>query len=103
MSTVVLVCGNVFYSISDALTGPAEILIKSNRIARIERSVRRPLGARVVDLSERTMSPGFTDTHVHLTMDAREPRAANAPIFRGQGAQAMCDNWRSGVQHSTIR
>jgi hypothetical protein len=43
MSAVVLVCGNVFDGISDVLNGPAEILVESNRIARIERSVgRRP-------------------------------------------------------------
>jgi hypothetical protein len=32
MSVVVLVCGNVFDGISDALTGPAEILVDGNRI-----------------------------------------------------------------------
>jgi hypothetical protein len=32
MSLVVLVCGNVFDGISDALTGPAEILVEGNRI-----------------------------------------------------------------------
>ena len=32
MSLVVLVCGNVFDGISDALTGPAEILVDGNRI-----------------------------------------------------------------------
>ena len=42
----------------------------SDRIARIERSVGRPPSARVIDLSERTVSPGFIDTHAHLTMDA---------------------------------
>jgi imidazolonepropionase-like amidohydrolase len=62
--------GNVFDGISDARTGPAEILVEGNRIARIERSVGRAPGARVIDLSERTASPGFIDTHVHLTMDA---------------------------------
>ena len=70
MSALVLVCGNVFDGISDNLTGPAEILVNDNTIAKIERSVERPPGARVIDLSERTVSPGFIDTHVHLTMDA---------------------------------
>jgi imidazolonepropionase-like amidohydrolase len=64
------VCGNVFDGISDTLTGPAEILVEGDRIARIERSVGRPPSARVIDLSERTVSPGFIDTHAHLTMDA---------------------------------
>ena len=70
MNAFVLVCGNVFDGISDALTGPAEILVEDNRIAKIERSVGQPPGARVIDLSQRTVSPGFIDTHVHLTMDA---------------------------------
>ncbi len=70
MSTLALVCGNVFDGLSDALTGPAEILIEGNRITKIERSVGRPSGARVIDLSERVVTPGFIDTHVHLTMDA---------------------------------
>ncbi len=70
MSTLVLVCGHVFDGLSDTLTGPAEILVEGNRIVKIERSVGGPPGARVIDLSERTVSPGFIDTHVHLTMDA---------------------------------
>ena len=70
MNALVLVCGNVFDGISDSLTGPAEILVKDNMIAEIGHSVERPPEARVIDLSERTVSPGFIDTHVHLTMDA---------------------------------
>ena len=70
MTVFVLLCGNVFDGLSDALTGPAEILVESNRITKIGRSVGRPPGAQVIDLSERTVSPGFIDTHVHLTMDA---------------------------------
>ena len=70
MNAFVLMCGNVFDGISNALTGPTEILVEDNRIAKIETSVGRPAGARVIDLSERTVSPGFIDTHVHLTMDA---------------------------------
>jgi imidazolonepropionase-like amidohydrolase len=72
MNACVLVCGNVFDGTSDALTGPAEILVEDNRIASIERSVERPPRARMIDLSKRTVSPGFIDTHVHLTMDAAD-------------------------------
>ena len=54
MSVVVLVCGNVFDGISDALTGPAEILVEGNRIARVERSVGRPhLVCRTVTIERR--------------------------------------------------
>ncbi len=70
MSALVLVCGNVFDGVSDALTGPAEILVERNRIREVGRSVGRPSGAEVIDLSDRTASPGFIDTHVHLTMEA---------------------------------
>jgi imidazolonepropionase-like amidohydrolase len=68
----VLVCGAVFDGVSEDLGGPAEILVRDGRISEIGRSVQRPDGATVVDLSERTVSPGFIDTHVHLTMDASD-------------------------------
>jgi len=70
MSVTVLVCGKMFDGFSEKLSGPTEILIEGNRIASIGRSVERPSGAKVIDLSDRTVSPGFIDTHVHLTMDA---------------------------------
>jgi imidazolonepropionase-like amidohydrolase len=70
MGAVVLICGQVFDGVSDTLMGPVEILIEDKRITRVGRTVDRPPGAQVIDLSERTVSPGFIDTHVHLTMDA---------------------------------
>lgn len=70
MSATVLVCGRMFDGTSDELSKQAEILIEGNRITSIGRSVKRPRGAQVIDLSDRTVSPGFIDTHVHLTMDA---------------------------------
>ncbi len=70
MSATVLVCGRVFDGTAEELTGPSEILIEGNRIASIGRSVNRPPGTRLIDLSDRTVAPGFIDTHVHLTMDA---------------------------------
>ena len=70
MSATVLICGRVFDGISEELAGPLEILVEGNRIIRIGPSVDRPSGASLIDLSDRTISPGFIDTHVHLTMDA---------------------------------
>ena len=70
MSTSVLVCGAMFDGISNELGGRGEILVRDGRIAEIGRTVDRPDGSEVIDLSERTVSPGFIDTHVHLTMDA---------------------------------
>ena len=72
MTATVLVCGKLFDGISEEVQRPAEIVIVGNRIASIGRSVDRPPGARVIDLSDRTVTPGFIDTHVHLTMDAAD-------------------------------
>ena len=44
--------------------------MRDGRIAEIGRSVERPDGAEVIDLSGAHGQPGFIDTHVHLTMDA---------------------------------
>ena len=60
--------------------------MRDGLISEIGHSVDRPDGAEVIDLSERTVSPGFIDTHVHLTMDAVQPRAANARVLGRQGA-----------------
>jgi len=70
MTASVLRCGKLFDGLADRLTGPAEILVDGDRIVEIGASVRRPPDAQTIDLSQRTVSPGFIDTHVHLTMDA---------------------------------
>ncbi len=70
MSAIVLACGKVFDGVSATLSGPAEILVEGNRISAIAHAVEPPSGATRIDLGERTVSPGFIDCHVHLTMDA---------------------------------
>ena len=70
MSATVLLCGNLFDGVSETLSGPMQVLVEGNRITSVGRSVERPPSAQVIDLSDRTVSPGFIDTHVHLTMDA---------------------------------
>jgi imidazolonepropionase-like amidohydrolase len=67
---MVLVCGNIFDGQAEAAAGPGEVLVDGDRIVEVAASVGRPAGAAVVDLTARTMMPGFIDSHVHLTMDS---------------------------------
>lgn len=65
-----IVCGNHFDGQADILGGRIEILVRDGRIAEMPRSAGHPPAVRVVDLSGHTVMPGFTDCHVHPTMDA---------------------------------
>ncbi len=69
MTKIVVICGNLFDGLSDVLLGPTEILIEGDAIVEVSGSVGRPAGATIYDLSDRTVSPGFIDTHVHLCVD----------------------------------
>lgn len=45
---------------------PGEVLVRGDRIVEVGTSVKRPTGAEVVDLGDRTLLPGLIDAHVHL-------------------------------------
>ena len=69
MTKTVVICGHLFDGLSDALLGPTEILIEDDTIIEVSNSVGRPADAKIYDLGDRTVSPGFIDTHVHLCVD----------------------------------
>jgi len=69
MAKTVILCGKLFDGLSDTIRERAEILIEDDAISVVSGSVGRPDGANVIDLSDRTVSPGFIDTHVHLCID----------------------------------
>lgn len=69
MTDSVVVCGAVFDGVSGELAGRTELRVHDGVIAEMGPSLSRS-DAEVIDLSDRTVSPGFIDTHVHLTMDA---------------------------------
>jgi imidazolonepropionase-like amidohydrolase len=45
---------------------PGEVLVRGDRIVEVGTSVKRPAGAEVVDLGDRTLLPGLIDAHIHL-------------------------------------
>ena len=45
---------------------PGEVLVEGGRIVEAGSSVKRPVGAEVIDLGDRTLLPGLIDAHVHL-------------------------------------
>lgn len=104
MSVTVLVCEGIFDGTSDELTRPTEILVEGNRITSMGRSVKRPQGAQLIDLSDRTVSPGFIDTHEHLTMDAAhlvqqtlDSSASNYKNIHHQGGTMAQIKWHDNL------
>ena len=83
MTTTVLICGKLFDGTGVDLREQSEILVVDDIIAEIASSVGRPDGAQVIDLSARTVAPGFIDTHVHLCVDGlnlRQQTLQCAPV-----------------------
>jgi len=68
-SATVLRCGRIYDGKSASLTGPLEILVDRGKIVWMSPAVGRPLGATVIDLSNRACFPGFIDTHAHLMFE----------------------------------
>lgn len=64
---VVVRAGNLWDGVAEKARGPREILVRGERIEAIETTVQEPAGAEVIDLPDRTITPGFIDCHVHLT------------------------------------
>ena len=62
----VIRAGRLFDSEAGGFVGPRELLIRNGGIVAVAEKVERPAGARVIDLSNRTVLPGLIDAHTHL-------------------------------------
>jgi imidazolonepropionase-like amidohydrolase len=66
--TVVVHAGRLITDASKPAAGPSTITIVDGRIQSIAAGLNAaPAGARLVDLSTKTVLPGLIDTHVHFT------------------------------------
>ncbi|MFA4849602.1 MAG: amidohydrolase family protein [Methanoregula sp.] len=68
MSIIVIRAGNVWDGVAEKPLGPQEILIEKGMITAMDKSIRAPAGAEVIDLRDRMVMPGLIDCHVHITL-----------------------------------
>jgi imidazolonepropionase-like amidohydrolase len=67
MASTLITGANVWDGIS-AQPAPRQVLVVDGRIQRVADTVEAPADARVVDLPGHTVTPGFIDCHVHVTL-----------------------------------
>jgi imidazolonepropionase-like amidohydrolase len=67
MTATLITGANVWDGIS-AQAAPHQVLIVDGRIQRVADTIEPPAGATVVDLPGHTVTPGFIDCHVHVTL-----------------------------------
>ncbi len=48
------------------LLEPGEVLVMGQRIVEAGSEVKHPAGSQLLDLGDRTLSPGLIDAHAHL-------------------------------------
>src|SRR6476619_6453828 len=71
--TCAIQAGKLIVDAAQPARGNSTVIVESGRIARIENGFTSPPGAIVVDERSRTVMPGMTDAHVHLTGTSGEP------------------------------
>jgi imidazolonepropionase-like amidohydrolase len=71
--TYAIQAGRLIVDAAEQERGPSTVIVQDGRIASIENGFVAPQGAIVVDERDKTVMPGMTDVHVHLTGTSGEP------------------------------
>ncbi len=67
--TVVLKAARMFDGKSKSLIPKGVVVVQGDKIIDVGSNVAIPSDAKVIDLGDVTLSPGFMDAHTHLTLD----------------------------------
>jgi imidazolonepropionase-like amidohydrolase len=71
--TYAVQAGRLIVDAAQPERGNSTVIVENGRIARIESGFTAPAGAVIVDQRSRTVMPGMTDVHIHLTGTSGEP------------------------------
>src|ERR1700722_20502630 len=63
---IVLKAAHLFDSISGNLVEHGVVVVSGNKIQAVGSDAKVPPNAKVIDLGDATLLPGFIDAHVHL-------------------------------------
>src|SRR6478736_5348659 len=66
---IVLKAARMFVGKSNSLVQNGVVVVKDDKIVDAGSNLQIPSGARVIDLGDATLCPGFMDAHTHLTED----------------------------------
>jgi imidazolonepropionase-like amidohydrolase len=66
-ATYAIQAGRLIADAAQPARGNSTVIVENGRISRIENGFTAPTGAIVVDERDKTVMPGMTDVHVHLT------------------------------------
>jgi imidazolonepropionase-like amidohydrolase len=72
-TTYAIQAGHLIVDAAGAERGASTVIVDNGRITRIDNGFTAPAGSIVVDERGRTVMPGMTDVHVHLTGTSGEP------------------------------
>jgi imidazolonepropionase-like amidohydrolase len=69
---IVIRAARLFDGVSSTVTAPAVVVVEDGRIVAVGPSAAIPADARVIDLGDVTLLPGFIDAHTHITGEATD-------------------------------